>query len=99
MKRVAFLFEGLEDATGKHQQIIEAAIKQLVLDGNFVIVTSRPLLGGQSSLSELSSHFLMMKLENLPDEHKLSIARKRLVQYGNSCYISFQRLFKRLRAS
>jgi len=95
MRRVAFLFEGLEDGNTL-MKAVEATIKHLILDGHFVIVTSRPLLGGESSLEEMADQIYSLQLENLSDEHKRAVARRRLGPEGVE---GFDRLFRRLRES
>lgn len=95
MKRVAFLFEGLEDG-GAFMRAVEGVIRNLILDGHLVIITSRPLLGGESSLEEMSEYLTVMQLENLSDENKRAVALKRLGHEGIGGY---DELFNRLRES
>jgi len=95
MKRVAFLFEGFEDS-GKMMKEVEGLIADLILDGHLVVVTSRPLLGGETKLEEMAEYLTVMQLENLSDENKRAVALKRL---GHEGIVAYDRLFRRLRDS
>jgi len=95
MNRIVFLFEGLEDA-GALAKVVEMNIKRLILDRHMVIVTSRPLLGGESSLEEMGEYIISSKLENLSDEHKRAVARKRLGPEGID---AFDLIFRKLQES
>jgi len=93
MHRVFFLFEGLEEA-GTMAPMLEACVKQLVTDRHLVVVTSRPLLSGMSSLEEMTEFITPMKLQNLNDEQKRLIAHNRLGLEGVEMYDA---LFAKLR--
>eukprot|EP00931_Biecheleriopsis_adriatica_P003876 TRINITY_DN105632_c0_g1_i1.p1 TRINITY_DN105632_c0_g1~~TRINITY_DN105632_c0_g1_i1.p1 ORF type:complete len:3685 (-),score=854.42 TRINITY_DN105632_c0_g1_i1:104-9952(-) len=95
MSRVVFLFEGLEDAE-KYTEAIEGLIKVLVSYRNLVVVTSRPLLSGKSSLESLTNSISTMTIMNLSDEQKRMVAHARLGIEGIDAY---DKLFMRLRAS
>ncbi|CAK9008247.1 unnamed protein product [Durusdinium trenchii] len=95
MSRVVFLFEGLEDAE-KLTKAVESLIRVLVRAKNLVVVTSRPLLSGRTSLENESELMLTMRLENLSDEQKRMVAYARL---GAAGIIAYDNLLARLRMS
>lgn len=93
MHRAMFLFEGLDDAGGL-APVIERCIKDFVQDRHFVVVTSRPLISGSTTLEDIGEYMLTMKLQNITDEQKRSIAHTRLGLQGLGV---FDKFFKQLR--
>jgi hypothetical protein len=95
MNRILFIFESLEDA-GHFQTVVEMCIVQQIQARQLVIVTSRPLLGGQSYLQDIGESIIHMKLENLNEENKRSVSNARLGFMGMDAY---DRLNKKLQES
>eukprot|EP00929_Paragymnodinium_shiwhaense_P063873 TRINITY_DN31960_c0_g4_i1.p1 TRINITY_DN31960_c0_g4~~TRINITY_DN31960_c0_g4_i1.p1 ORF type:complete len:3718 (+),score=1051.51 TRINITY_DN31960_c0_g4_i1:107-11260(+) len=96
MRRVMFLFEGLEDG-GALMPIVERLIKDIVLDRHLVVVTSRPLLASAAStLEDLTEFMPSMELQHLSMQQKKAVAQSRLGLEGLPAFIEF---FKKLRQS
>jgi len=92
MSRVVFIFEGLEDSEAL-SVMVEGLITRLVQARHLVVVTSRPMIPGKSSLEDMTEFIVNMKLENLNDEQKRLVAHARLGMEGIDAY---DKLFARL---
>ncbi|CAK0894799.1 unnamed protein product [Prorocentrum cordatum] len=95
MNRVMFIFEGLEDSA-ELKEVIECCIKLRMQERHLVFVTSRPLIGGQSTLEDISECMVAMKLDNLSNEQIRMVAHTRL---GISGIDAFDSLFAKLNRS
>ncbi|CAK0904969.1 unnamed protein product, partial [Prorocentrum cordatum] len=92
-KHVMLIFEGLEDC-GELKPCIERCIQRQILQQRMVVVTSRPLIGGQSSLEEIEDSIVAMNVESLTEEHIRMVAHARL---GLSGFDAFERIFAKVR--
>lgn len=95
MNRVMFIFEGLEDSA-ELKEVIECCIKLRMQERHLVFVTSRPLIGGQSTLEDISECIVAMNLDNLSNEQIRMVAHTRL---GISGIDAFDSLFAKLNRS
>jgi hypothetical protein len=93
MRRVMFFFEGLEDG-GPMMHVVEGLIRDIVIGRHLVVVTSRQLLPGQSSLDSLSDHITTMELRSLTDQQIRSVAHARL---GLNGLLKFDEVMSALR--
>ena len=90
MRRVMFLFQGLEQG-GVFLHFIEHCIMNLIEARQFVVVTTRPVTDSSSIILGMPELVTVMNLEKFGEEQKHWIAHVRLGTDGIAAYEKFSK--------
>merc|ERR1719424_2647844 len=76
--------------------MVERLVKDLVVDRQLCVITTRPLLAGSCMLEDMPEYISVMELQHLSQEQRKSVAHARL---GFEGIPAFDMFFQKLRQS